>query len=262
MLCANPAFAEKPFWQVAVPGSDAHIPTYTYHHRQYPSWGERTHFGVDVWGKSGTPIVAVWDGVVEATITSLKKSNNDPETLGFAILVRYPKKGESGGDLCHVALHLRDAPTLSPGKPFKKGDELGKMGDTGAAKGVVHTHMELRNFCPPVRGDRASFFHSQIGTTYANYDARNEEWVISDWEDPKTFLVKNESEQNTIILTKDRNSNLAWDSGYCHFATKWYEVDRNNNAQLVRELDESEADPYPGNVKFCQSYGIPPQCLI
>lgn len=92
------------------------------------------HQGLDLGGKSGTPILSAHEGVVIY-------SGRDFRGFGNMVIVEYNKQWAT------LYGHLSKI-TVKEGKVVLPGDEIGKMGRTGRATGV-HLHFELmRNRLP------------------------------------------------------------------------------------------------------------------
>jgi len=88
--------------------------------------GKRTHKGMDMAAKRGTPIFAVEAGRINRT----KRQSNG----ALQIVLR----GKSGS--MYYYGHM-DKVTIKGGQKVKKGQVIGKMGDSGSP-GEVHLHFE------------------------------------------------------------------------------------------------------------------------
>ena len=88
--------------------------------------GKRTHKGIDLGGKRGTPIYAIEDGVIDRT----KLQSNG----SLQIVMR----GSSGAKFYYG--HM-DKVLIKGGQRVDAGDVIGLMGDTGSP-GSVHLHFE------------------------------------------------------------------------------------------------------------------------
>jgi murein DD-endopeptidase MepM/ murein hydrolase activator NlpD len=88
--------------------------------------GKRSHKGMDMGGKRGTPIFAVEAGRINRT----KRQSNG----ALQIVLR----GKSGSKYYYG--HM-DKVTIKGGQKVKKGQVIGKMGDSGSP-GAVHLHFE------------------------------------------------------------------------------------------------------------------------
>jgi murein DD-endopeptidase MepM/ murein hydrolase activator NlpD len=88
--------------------------------------GRRSHMGMDLGGKRGTPIFAVETGRINRT----KKQSNG----SIQIVLR----GKSGS--MYYYGHL-DSVLIKSGQRVKSGQVIGRMGDTGSP-GQVHLHFE------------------------------------------------------------------------------------------------------------------------
>jgi murein DD-endopeptidase MepM/ murein hydrolase activator NlpD len=90
------------------------------------------HNGIDLRGRTGTPIYAVADG-----FAALSKTNNGGAHKGLGHYLVTEHDG-----FCMVFAHLRSL-HLKTGAKFKTGDIIGYVGATGAIKGE-HLHLEMR----------------------------------------------------------------------------------------------------------------------
>jgi len=88
--------------------------------------GKRSHKGIDMGGKRGTPIFAVEAGRINRT----KRQSNG----ALQIVLR----GKSGSKYYYG--HMSKV-TIKGGQKVKKGQVIGKMGDSGSP-GAVHLHFE------------------------------------------------------------------------------------------------------------------------
>ena len=88
--------------------------------------GRRSHMGIDMGGRRGTPIFAVEKGRIDRT----KRQSNGA--------LQIVMKGRSGSKYYYG--HM-DKVLVKNGQRVKKGQVIGKMGDTGS-KGQVHLHFE------------------------------------------------------------------------------------------------------------------------
>ncbi len=88
--------------------------------------GRRTHMGIDLGAKRGTPIFAVESGRIDRT----KRQSNGALQIVL--------KGKSGSKYYYG--HM-DKVLVKGGQRVKKGKVIGKMGDTGSP-GQVHLHFE------------------------------------------------------------------------------------------------------------------------
>lgn len=88
--------------------------------------GSRSHMGIDLGGKRGTPILAIEDGVIDRT----KRQDNGA--------LQIVMKGESGSKFYYG--HM-DEVLVKGGQRVSAGDVIGTMGDSGSP-GAVHLHFE------------------------------------------------------------------------------------------------------------------------
>lgn len=92
--------------------------------------GARTHEGVDIFAKKGTPVVAASDGAISRT-----------GHTGIGGKQVWLRSGTIERSLYYA--HL-DSIMVSDGQPVKKGDTLGTVGNTGnAAGGPPHLHFGI-----------------------------------------------------------------------------------------------------------------------
>lgn len=89
--------------------------------------GRRSHTGIDLAGRRGSPIRAIEDGVIDRT----KRQSNG----ALQIVMR----GESGAKFYYG--HM-DTVLVDGGDRVRAGDVIGLMGDTGSP-GAVHLHFEF-----------------------------------------------------------------------------------------------------------------------
>ena len=95
----------------------------------------RSHYGIDIAGKKGTPIRAAQGGLVAYV-------GQDFHGFGRLILI------EGADGLATFYAHLSKF-TVRQGQYVKSGDQIGEMGKTGRATGV-HLHFEVRKDLAPV----------------------------------------------------------------------------------------------------------------
>ncbi len=97
-----------------------------YGYRNDPYTGRREfHNGIDIAGHRGTPIVATADGLVE-------KIQRD-RRIGFYIAL------DHGHGMRTIYGHLQSRPDLRVGQRVERGEEIGKMGNSGRSTGP-HIH--------------------------------------------------------------------------------------------------------------------------
>lgn len=160
-------------WKVVAPGATLG----SYRHGTYPSWGNRTHVGIDLLAECGTPVRAYQEGVVTDVIGT--GSDKDFRSLGYMVILEHTVR-LTGKKLYTLYLHMAAPPSVSKGKVVAKGDKIGLVGTTGSANGTCHTHFEIRYF--PVR-------FSAWGNIYGSGDKRNDAYFRQQWEDPMRFEV-------------------------------------------------------------------------
>lgn len=101
-------------------------PSSSYGYRQDPFTGQRSfHNGMDIAGRSGTPIVAAADGVVD-------QSRHD-KRLGHYVSIAHE------GGVRTVYGHLMGHNAVQKGQKVSRGDVIGKMGKSGRTT-ATHLH--------------------------------------------------------------------------------------------------------------------------
>lgn len=174
----------------------------SYTHGKYPSWGNRTHLGVDV-VESPTdsvrePVHAMAAGYVVNVVSSSSDSNFG--SLGYAVILRHNGAGRNGRTVYSLHLHLESAPSVRVGDSVTRGQRIGSMGMTGAANGSRHTHFEVRYFSTRYFADFGNIY-GPIGCDLRNAgsppestdgdscDAADYRAFVDNWENPQTYTV-------------------------------------------------------------------------
>ena len=93
------------------------------------------HEGQDIFGKVGTPEVAVHDGVV---VDRGKNSDPDSGGRGNFLAIYSPADNHS-----FVYMHMLRPPRVQLGQPVHAGEVVGLLGCTGSCDGP-HLHFEVR----------------------------------------------------------------------------------------------------------------------
>ena len=104
----------------------------------------RFHYGADISGQRGAPVYATADGRV-------KKIQYLPRSFGKLVIVTHGYGYET------VYAHLSKI-TVNRGQKVKRGDKIGKMGNTGRSTGT-HLHYEVRVNGKPV--NPLNYFYAQ-----------------------------------------------------------------------------------------------------
>lgn len=106
-------------------------------------FGDVVHTGVDIPAEAGSPVLAAGDGVVVWADWGLFSGapGNDRDPYGKAIAIRHDF-GYQGKALYTIYAHLSRIETIV-GRAVKRGEEIGKVGDTGVTTGP-HLHFEVR----------------------------------------------------------------------------------------------------------------------
>lgn len=158
-----------------IPGSRLGV----YRHGLYPSWGQRTHAGVDIVANCETNIYAFADGMVIDAVS--KETDGNFNSLGYMVIIEHPAS-LIGKPFYTIYLHMKNPPTKGIGEEVKGGKTLiGVVGMTGAANNSCHTHFEIRYF--------AKRF-SQWNNIYGDGDKRGTEYFKQNWEDPVEFFYR------------------------------------------------------------------------
>ena len=89
--------------------------------------GGRGHGGQDVFAKCGTPLVALYDSVVQHKAFQSRAGN-------YVVL-------QTSDGASYAYMHLQAPASVAKGDVLKAGDPVGKVGDTGRATGC-HLHFE------------------------------------------------------------------------------------------------------------------------
>lgn len=149
-------------------------------HGTYPSWGDRTHAGVDIPAPCKTSTVLAWrDGIVIDVIDSKKDPNF--KSLGYMVIIDHGDVDLLGKRTFSSYFHLYDAPKRADGRKLAinervgKAEQIGLVGETGAAQGC-HLHFELRHF--------PSRFSPDWLNIYGSGDRRSSAEFLRDWTDP------------------------------------------------------------------------------
>lgn len=100
------------------------------------SRGGRAHAGQDVFARTGTPLVAVRQGVV------LETGDDTPEGTGGG-RGNYVAIFSPESDRTYVYLHMNEASRVKSGERVHAGRRLGAVGCTGSCFGD-HLHFEIR----------------------------------------------------------------------------------------------------------------------
>lgn len=150
----------------------------SYTHLKYPSWGTRTHFGNDVIASCGSIIYAPGSGIV-ADVVRPGMANFD--SLGNAVIIRHSGAGRGGSDIFSLILHMQDSPLVSIGDEVTADTVIGRVGMTGAANSICHSHFELRYF--------QNRFYPSYNNIYANGDVSGTSTAQDNWENPNSYSL-------------------------------------------------------------------------
>jgi len=91
-------------------------------------WGSGERGGTDIFAPEGTPVFSICNGTVEKV--------GSGGAGGNSVTI----KGDDG--LTYYYAHLQEAPMVRTGERVRAGQQIGKVGDTGNAKGTGH-HLHI-----------------------------------------------------------------------------------------------------------------------
>ncbi len=129
------SFVTEPI-DVVMPPNAPHIPQ---QFAQQPEAREGlNHNGMDVWGRKGTPILAAAPGRV-------LRSYYEP-AYGHQIEISHGRD-ENGAEIVTIYKHL-DSRAVSAGQVVARGQQIGRMGESGFMSALVHLHFEVRKRLP------------------------------------------------------------------------------------------------------------------
>lgn len=144
-----------------------------YGHGEFPSWGQRTHAGVDIGGGCKLDVHAAAQGTVTHIINA---SDRDFDSVGNAVIIEH---GSIGGRSTYtVYFHMAEAPLVQLG-PVAKGAKLGVTGDTGAADGC-HLHFEVRHF--------EGLYNPGWSNIYGLGNWADDPYFKTNWSDPEGWF--------------------------------------------------------------------------
>ena len=107
-------------------------PSSRYGYRTDPFTGRREfHNGIDYAGRLGDDIIVTADGVVKAV--------GKDRRLGYFVTVNH------GNTFRTVYGHLKSRPPVTKGQQVKRGDVIGKIGNTGRSTGPHLHYSVIRN---------------------------------------------------------------------------------------------------------------------
>jgi len=204
---------------------------------QWYSAGQRLHFGLDLWMRCGTPLVAMADGEVHAV--DARAFGSAPHNL---ILVHRDL------NLSVLYGHLLETPTLVPGQPVQQGEVIGLSGDPDdQCDSRPHLHLEVRSL--------------DFSTTFNPVDYIDAPWHklanIGPFSDP---MFQQDMDNPRRWMSVDDQPNVLFGYGALNdYASTWpYPIDVRppDNAVLDRQLE-----PLPESVTVtARSRGIGACC--
>jgi hypothetical protein len=148
-----------------------------FRHGTFPSFGQRTHAGVDLVAACGSPVFAFADGKVVDAITA--EVDPDFKSLGYMVLLKH-EDDVLDGTLYTIYLHFQGAPSVKVGDDVVGGKtKLGLVGETGFALGC-HTHFEARRF--------TGRFSPEWKNLYGPGDVSTSEYFFQSWVNPERLF--------------------------------------------------------------------------
>lgn len=125
------------------------VVTLEYMSTEYPYSASRPHLGTDIGAATGTPVVALTDGVV------LQASYGDNGGYGNMIVISHVV---NGNPMVSIYGHLSSI-SVSAGQSVAGGQNIGAVGNTGNSFGA-HLHIEVLsgiNYMPASRDERQQY---------------------------------------------------------------------------------------------------------
>lgn len=223
LLSTGSVFGQS--WKVVIPEATK----ISQGHLVYPSPAVpgHTHFGADIVAACGKTIYPLTNGKV------VKVTQGYSDGLGNAVMIRHPRLGKNENDMYTLYLHMEEAPNIN-GIALAIGDEvysgipIGKVGSTGFANGVCHTHFEIRNFFNPNAAgggwynEKSKSCSTGSLNIYACGDQRKASWALNDWQDPTTYQVS--CDPTKQFCSFRAHGSVGWfpPVDNCYQASSWY----------------------------------------
>ena len=148
-----------------------------FRHGTYPSFGKRTHAGLDLVAPCGTPVHAFEDGRVIDVIATEDDQHFDD--LGYMVLIQHAASA-TDKPLATLYLHLQKPPLVRTNQEVKARTKIGDVGDSGFTLGC-QLHFEVRHFLTRL--------HPVWKNIYGEGDQHASETFTNDWEDPEPLLL-------------------------------------------------------------------------
>lgn len=221
----------------------------TFQHGTYPSFGDKTHPGVDVIADCGSSVNAWQGGMVIDMISDVNDRNFS--SLGYMVMIDHGTLAAQSKRTFSLYLHLAEPPKLDGrskleiGTKVKRGSRIGKVGSTGVATGC-HLHFETRHF--------ASRFHPDWLNIYGNGDKRRAPEFLSDWTDPKVATFGNNKPAQISAAVSAKAQTPAAGQRLSSIPTEFQGKWRENPAQCD-DMTETGLDISAKSLKY---YGFTP----
>lgn len=110
---------------------DSHYNPGSYGYKKPPEKGGHIHYAIDIFAKSGQPVVAPITGTVTAA--------------GYGEIAGYYVKLRGSDGIDYYFAHLKERPPVAKGQVVAGGTAIGSIGATGNAKGTSpHVHFSMK----------------------------------------------------------------------------------------------------------------------
>lgn len=168
-----------------------------YTHGKYPSWGNRTHAGVDILAAKSSKIYAFADGEVIDVQGGQIENCKENKGLGNLVVIKhFPMP--NGKVFYTIYLHMESTPLVKIGDKVSGGKtQIGNVGRTGAANCAYHTHFEIRYFASRLLNDK------NWNNIYGSGDQRESKVFKDNWENPAEFFERYPSGMSEPQIAKN-----------------------------------------------------------
>lgn len=136
------------------------------------------HGGIDYWGPRGYPIVAAMNGVVLYAGYAVPYIG---AAGGYGVVIQH------GPYMKTIYGHMEFI-SVTPGQAVIQGQQIGGIGDSGIANGVVHCHFEVRTLTAAWGEDVENPAEFLPGGSLANSAMGSDGWDIP-WLEPLSGTV-------------------------------------------------------------------------
>lgn len=154
------------------------------------------HRGLDLSnGKNGSAVLSIGDG----SVVDIKPSADNSSGFGICVTIRY--HSSKIGNFCAIYAHLDSYDsTLTVGSFVKKGQEIGKVGNTGGSTGP-HLHWQL------FYGTKYTDLYSSFNPFQVLYPVENKAKAISDAYGLMFYEPDNYEAEKAFYAAYSENSN-------------------------------------------------------